>query len=62
MVERPLVRLDEPMRIRENLSMACHPTFMTSEFFNTVCDNFLIDSRGELTRIHRYPEVVVGLS
>ena len=61
LVERPLVRRDEPMFIRKNMSITCHPTFITEHLFNTICDNYLIGEHGVAEHIHKYPEKLVEL-
>ncbi len=58
MVERPLVRFDEPMVIQKHLNLACHPTYLTDRMFNTICDNFLIGDHGP-ERLHKFPETIV---
>lgn len=60
MVERPLVRFDEPMTIRKNMNLSCHPTYLTDKLFNTICDNYLIGERG-VERLHKFPETIVEI-
>lgn len=48
MVERPLIRHDETMRIAANMNIVVHPGFVDSEMFAVVCDNYLI---GEHVRV-----------
>jgi Xaa-Pro aminopeptidase len=55
LVERPLVRVDEPMPIRKGMYFACHPTYMTKNLFATYCDDFLVTDNG-VERLHKYPE------
>ena len=61
LVERPLVRYDEPMLIRANMNIACHPNYVTKRFFTTITDNYLIDDKGAVERLHRFPEQIVEL-
>ncbi len=61
MVERPLVRDDEPMAIGANMVFSCHPTYLTERLFNTICDNFLLGSEGPAERLHGFPETIVEL-
>ncbi len=56
LVERPLVRLDEPMPIMKGMNITCHPTFIAGGMFNTICDNYLIGDKGVTERIHKSPE------
>ncbi len=61
LVERPLVRLDEPMPIRANMNITCHPTYVADGWFHTICDNFLIGEHGVVERLHKYPETLIEL-
>lgn len=60
MVERPLLRHDEPMRLAENMNLACHPGYVTERVFATFCDNYLIGKDG-VERLHASPEALVEL-
>jgi Xaa-Pro aminopeptidase len=51
MVERPLIRDDEPMIISENMNIVVHPGFSTKSMFAVVCDNFLV-TKGPPERLH----------
>jgi Xaa-Pro aminopeptidase len=61
LVERPLVRLDEPMAIQANMNITCHPTFVWKGMFNTICDNYLIGEQGVVERLHKLPEALIEL-
>ena len=61
LVERPLVRRDEPMFIRKDMNITCHPTYITDHLFNTICDNYLIGEQGVAEHLHKYPEKLVEL-
>jgi Xaa-Pro aminopeptidase len=61
LVERPLVRFDEPMPIRKNMNITCHPTYLAAGLFNTICDNFLVGEQGVVERFHKYPEKLLEL-
>lgn len=61
LVERPLVRFDEPMPIQKGMNLACHPTFVSGGAFNTICDNYLIGEAGVMERIHKCPEKIYEL-
>jgi Xaa-Pro aminopeptidase len=61
LVERPLVRFDEPMPILKGMNLACHPTFVSGGAFNTICDNYLIGDAGVMERIHKCPEKIYEL-
>ena len=60
MVERPLVRFDEPMQLAEGMVVSCHPTFETGGGFHWICDNFVLRAGGA-ERLHQYPETIVEI-
>ena len=62
LVERPLIRRDEPMRIAPNMNIVCHPTYLTKRVFATICDNYLIGEHGVAEHIHRIPEKLYELA
>ncbi len=62
MVERPLMRHDETMRIRPNMVLACHPTYVTERTYTWICDNFLVgDGAHAPRRMHAFAEQIVEL-
>jgi Xaa-Pro aminopeptidase len=61
LVERPLVRRDEPMAIAEHMNITCHPTYLSKLAFNTICDNYLVGRTGVTERLHKYPEKIIEL-
>ncbi|MBJ7602795.1 MAG: aminopeptidase P family protein [Candidatus Dormibacteraeota bacterium] len=56
-VEPPLIRPDEPGRIRAGMNIACHPSYVQSGLFCWVCDNYLVTEQGA-ERIHAMPQEV----
>lgn len=60
MVERPLVRFDETMKIEANMVLAVHPTYVTSTTYSWACDNYLVSSDG-VERLHKYDEKITEL-
>ncbi|HVA15880.1 MAG TPA: M24 family metallopeptidase [Stellaceae bacterium] len=60
MVERPLVRFDEPMRLKANMVLSCHPTYALAGSFNWACDDYLITDRGA-ERLHQFPEIITEI-
>jgi Xaa-Pro aminopeptidase len=60
-VERPLVRHDEDMRLTAGMNIGLHPTFGTARLFVTVCDNFLIGPDGTIEPVHRTPRKIFEL-
>ena len=46
MVERPLIRRDEPASLRAGTCLAVHPQFETPTCFAVVCDNYIVGPDG----------------
>ena len=61
MVERPLIRFDETMPVEKNMYFALHPAFSTDRTYSWACDDFLLDSNGEVERLHRLPQKIFEL-
>jgi len=59
LVERPLVRNDEPMTIEKDMNIVVHPTYIHGGYLNWLCDNYLIGGNGPGDRLHQFPEEVV---
>ena len=59
MVERPLVRHDEPMAIEKDMNIVVHPTYIHGGYLNWLCDNYLIGGNGPGDRLHQFPEEVI---
>ncbi len=58
MVERPLVRNDEPMTIEKGMNIVVHPTYIHAGYLNWLCDNYLIGDKGPGERLHKFPEEI----
>jgi Xaa-Pro aminopeptidase len=52
LVERPLVRFDEPMTIEAGMNVACHPAYEHRGMWAWVCDNYLIGESGPGECLH----------
>jgi Xaa-Pro aminopeptidase len=61
LVERPLIRSDEPMKIQKNMNIVVHPTYIRGYVLSWVCDNYLIGPNGPGERLHRFPEEITEL-
>lgn len=59
LVERPLVRNDEPWTIEKDMNIVVHPTYVHGGYFNWLCDNYLIGGNGPGDRLHQFPEEVI---
>lgn len=60
LVERPLVRADETMKLAANTNMGVHPAWMQNNAFITVCDNFLVH-KDHVERLHKTPQKIFEL-
>jgi Xaa-Pro aminopeptidase len=58
LVERPLVRKDEPMTIEKDMNIVVHPTYLHKGYHNWLCDNYLIGGNGPGDRLHQFPEEI----
>ncbi|MDR3419747.1 MAG: M24 family metallopeptidase [Xanthobacteraceae bacterium] len=61
LVERPLIRHDEPMSIAKDMNIVVHPTYIRGHVLSWVCDNYLIEANGPGERLHRFPEIITEL-
>jgi Xaa-Pro aminopeptidase len=61
LVERPLIRHDEPMAIAKDMNIVVHPTYIRGHVMSWVCDNYLIGDDGPGERLHHFPEVITEL-
>ena len=61
LVERPLIRNDEPMNIEKDMNIVVHPTYIRGHVLSWVCDNYLIEAKGPSERLHHFPEIITEL-
>src|SRR6202167_2493633 len=61
LVERPLIRNDEPMHIEKDMNIVVHPTYIRGHVLSWVCDNYLIEAGGPSERLHHFPETITEL-
>jgi Xaa-Pro aminopeptidase len=61
LVERPLIRQDETMKIARNMLFAVHPTYVTAHTYSWVCDNWLLNEAGEVEPLHKFPQRITEL-
>lgn len=59
LVERPLIRQDESMIIKENMHLAVHLVILNERLFMTNTDNYTIGSDGPLTCLHKTPKTII---
>lgn len=46
MVERPLIRGDETMRLEAGMNLAVHPGYQSASQWAVICDNYLVETTG----------------
>lgn len=61
LVERPLVRQEEPMPILANMNIACHPNYLSRSYFITITDNYLVGANGVTEHLHKCSEKIFEL-
>jgi Xaa-Pro aminopeptidase len=61
LVERPLIRSDEPMNIEKDMNIVVHPTYIRNGNFSWFCDNWIIGANGPGERLHHFPETLTEL-
>src|SRR5207302_4921585 len=53
MVERPLIRQDDDMKLRQGMCLAVHPGYETPSLFAVICDNYVIEENDAGECLHR---------
>jgi Xaa-Pro aminopeptidase len=61
LIERPLVRSDETMRLEKGMNMVVHPAYATASMFAHVCDNHLVEEQGASECLHKTPKKIFEL-
>lgn len=61
LVERPLIRSDEPWTIEKDMNIVVHPSYAYGGNLNWLCDNYIIGGNGPIDRIHQFPEEIVEI-
>jgi Xaa-Pro aminopeptidase len=61
LVERPLIRNDENMRLKANMNITVHPTIGSDKLWVWVCDNYLITESGVSECLHRTPQEIFSI-
>ena len=61
MVERPLIRSDEPMAIEEHMAIVVHPGILNQQMFVHNTELYLIEADGPGTCLHSTPREIVEL-
>ncbi len=58
LVERPLIRDDETMKLEAGMNLAVHPGHATSSFYVWICDNYLVTPDGPSECLHQTPQKI----
>ena len=61
LVERPLIRDDEPMIIEKNMNLSVHPSYLTNSMYAHICDNYVVEDGGVGECLHRTPQQIFEL-
>jgi Xaa-Pro aminopeptidase len=59
LVERPLIRYDEPMKIQAGMNITVHPAATHSTVWATVCDNYMVTETGVSPCLHQTPKEII---
>jgi Xaa-Pro aminopeptidase len=61
LVERPLIRDDEPMKLQAGMNITVHPTVGSDRVWVWVCDNYLVTKTGVSECLHRTTKEIIGI-
>jgi Xaa-Pro aminopeptidase len=61
LVERPLVRDDEKMKLQAGMNITVHPTVGTDRVWVWACDNYLITDSGISPCLHKTPQKIFSV-
>jgi Xaa-Pro aminopeptidase len=59
LVERPLIRYDEPMKIKTGMNITVHPAAAHATVWASVCDNYLVTEDGVGPCLHQTPKEII---
>lgn len=61
LVERPLIRADETMKLAAGMNFAVHPGYDDTTVFAVICDNYLVTDTGVSDCLHKTPKQIFEL-
>jgi Xaa-Pro aminopeptidase len=61
LVERPLIRDDEPMELKARMNITVHPTVGSDRIWVWVCDNYLITESGVSECLHKTSQEIFSV-
>ena len=59
LVERPLIRYDEPMKVQAGMNIVVHPTAVNERVWAGVVDNYMITETGVGPCLHKTPKEII---
>jgi Xaa-Pro aminopeptidase len=59
LVERPLIRYDEPMKIKAGMNLTVHPTATNERAWASAADNYLVTENGVSPCLHKTPKEII---
>jgi len=59
LVERPLIRYDEPMKISADMNLTVHPTATNKTVWIGVTDNYIVTDSGVSPCLHQTPKEII---
>lgn len=59
LVERPLIRYDEPMKIKAGMNLTVHPAATNEQAWACVTDNYLVTEDGVSPCLHETPKEII---
>lgn len=59
LVERPLIRYDEPMKIKAGMNLTVHPTATNERAWAGATDNYLVKENGVGPCLHKTPKEII---
>jgi Xaa-Pro aminopeptidase len=59
LVERPLIRPEEPMKIQAGMNITVHPAATNERVWVTVCDNYIVTEAGVGECLHKTPKEII---
>jgi Xaa-Pro aminopeptidase len=61
LVERPAIRDDEPMKLKDGMNITVHPTIGSDRIWVWICDNYLITDSGVSQCLHKTPQQIFSI-
>lgn len=61
MVERPLIRRDETMKLAAGMCLAVHPGYDDGQVFAVICDNYMVEESGVSECLHKTEKKIFEL-